>query len=68
MTRSTQALFGLALLAVPVMAHTIGTVQQPAARPFASQTIRQDDGKHQAIFSLARAEDRRDETQSSTFG
>jgi hypothetical protein len=68
MTRSTQALFGLALLAVPVMAHTLGVAQQQAARPFASQTIRQDDGKHRAIFSLARAEDRRDDTQSSTLG
>ena len=44
MTRSTQALFGLALLALPVMAHSVGAAQ-PQARPFASQTIRQDDGK-----------------------
>jgi len=64
MTRSTQALFGLALLAVPVMAHTVGAAQEQAARPYASQTIRQDDAKHQAIISLARAEDRRDETEN----
>jgi hypothetical protein len=67
MTRSTQALFGLALLAAPVMAHTVGAAQPLTARPFANQTIRQDDGKHQAIFTLARGEDRRDEMQSTTY-
>jgi hypothetical protein len=65
MTRSTQALFGLALLAVPVMAHTLGAAQQTPPRPFASQTIRQDDGKHQAIITLARAEDRGLESQTT---